>query len=270
MTACAENGKVEKLTEVLQLVNHKKFDKDKFSGWLFTAHATGEITRLEYHDLFNKMEKNLHHSCTDRELQNVMKRMDWRTLGEFALTIYDNTKREKLLAETWVDMCQAQGLFESAVLQDNGMANNGRIMFALKSINHEPDFKITIIDSDFEIPTGLNKLEVKYCPSDKFLTYKEADLKSYISKNSYVLTVMGENKMLGANGNPNADDKFVVDDLNISTWIIMTPDMMRDMLNEIPVRSFQGYMGNKPSIRLYRDDQPKFSEYFTVRNWNKA
>jgi len=268
MPVCT-NEKYEKLLKSIRLVKEHKLDKDKFSRWLFTAYIQNHISRREYHDLFNELEKNLHHFCDTRELSNIMKRMDWRTLGEFALTIYDNTKREKILAESWVDICTKKHLFEQATLEDNGMSNNGIVMFGLRGVNHEPDFKITVIDSNLpDLPTGVNKLEVKYCPSSAFLTYKEADLKSYISKDSYVLTVMGENKMLGANGNPDSEDDFTVDKLNIVWWSMMSPATMRQMLTDLPVRCYYGYMGNKPCVRLYKNEHPRFDDFFTLQAWH--
>jgi hypothetical protein len=267
MQAVAEKGNYNKLLKGVKLVTEKKLDPDKFSKWLFTAYKLNEISRREYHDLFSELEKNLHHFLDDCELNNVLKRMDWRTLGEFALMVYDNTRRERLLVDAWVEMCKAKGLFSNAVLCDNGMANDGVVMFSLKFVNHEPDFVITLQDSSIEIPDGVNKLEVKYCPSSRFLTYKAKDLESCIRKKSYVLTVMGENKMLGANGNPDADDSFDVDALNISAWTIMTPEGMSYMLENLPVRRYEGYMGNKPAVRVYRDESPNYKDFFEMRNW---
>jgi len=264
---CVENSNYEKLTKAIKLVNEQKIDKDRFSSWLFIAYKANHISRREYHDLFNELEKNLHHFCNDRELNNVVKRMDWRTLGEFALMIYDNTRREKILAEAWVEMCKKQNLLTAAVLRDNGMANNGQLVFGLSGVNHEPDYKIGLEGSNFEIPSGTHKLEIKYSPSSIFLTYKAKDLESYIQRNAYVLTIMGENRMLGANGKPEAEDTFDITDLGLSWWAVMTPTIMKKMLHDLPVKRFQGYMGNKPSVRLYRDASPNFKDYFEMRNW---
>ena len=194
--------------------------------------------------------------------------MDWRTLGEFALTIYDNTKREKILTDSWLEMCQQSGLLGEVTLKDNGMSNNGLIIFALKWVTHEPDFEATVKDSSIpELPNGIHKLEIKYCPTNRFLTYKAKDLESYCRQKAYVLTVMGENRMVGANGNPDIEDEFDVKNLNISDWTILTPKIMSKMLEVLPIKSYEGYMGNKPSIRVYRDESPNFSDFFEVRKW---
>jgi len=268
MQQCVTTNNYDKLAKAMRLVNERKLDKDKFSRWLFTAYNKGDITRREYHDLFTELEKNLHNFCDSRELNNVLKRMDWRTLGEFALMIFDNTIREKILTDAWVEMCESSGLLGSAMLADNGMSNNGLIIFSLKFVNHDSDFIIKVEGSQLEeMPDGEHKLEVKYCPTDRFLTYKARDLESYVRQKSLVLTVMGENKMFGANGNPDVEDSFSVDDLKISGWSLMTPKAMSQMLHTLPVKRYEGYMGNKPSVRVYRDDSPNYRDYFVVRKW---
>ena len=262
-------GNLKQLRKILTSVIDKKYDHDRFSLGLYQAYKSKFISRREYHDLFNEMEKSLHKFLSDGDLSNIMRRMDWRTLGEFALTIYDSTARESLLTKAWAAGCLERGLGVIS-LKDNGMDNEGKIAFKRQYVSHKADFLVTIENSKLAIPDGTHAVDIKYCPSSYFLTYKVADLESYIKDKAYILTFLDENKMLGANGNPDANDDISIEDIEIGQWGILTPDAMKKMLERLPQERYgQKYNGNKPSVRLHRDKEPMFNQYFDIQNWKE-
>lgn len=259
-----------KLESVVKLVANKKFNADKASELFHAAYSTGEITRMEFHDLYDMMEKNLHHFLKDKELANVLKRMDNRTLGEFALKIYDNTLRERILAEAWLNAVKDRGLVKTMKLKDHGMDNRGTIVFSLDKINHQSDFIAVTTGSKIAIPDGEHPLEMKYCPTDYRLHFKAQDLTAYAKSKSYALIIMGKRSMVGSNGDPTQEYQMDVSDLNLCSWGILTPECIRVMLETLPVCRYDGYMGNKPCIRVCKDadrSHPSYSEFMEIQNW---
>ncbi len=261
----------EKLYRVVKLVTNKKMHHDKASELFYTAYHTNEITRLEFHNLYNELEKQLHNFLNDKELSNILKRMDNRTLGEFALKIYDNTLRERILADAWVEACKSRDLVKTMKLKDNGMDNRGTILFSMDRLSHKSDFMATTEGSKLPIPDGQHPLEMKYCPTDTRLHFKVQDLKSYCDTGSYALIIMGKKSMIGSNGNPMQEFQMNVSELNLCSWGILTPTKIKEMLDTLPACRYDGYMGNKPCIRVCKSEEknhPSYSKYMTIENWD--
>lgn len=260
----------EKLYKVVKLVTNRKMDPDKASELFYTAYHLNEISRLEFYNLYNELEKHLHNFLTNPELANILKRMDQRTLGEFALKIYDNTLRERILAEAWINSCKSRNLVKTMKLKDNGMDNRGTILFKIEHLSHKSDFMAITEGSKLAIPDGTHPLEMKYCPTDTRLHFKEKDLISYRNTKSYALIIMGKKSMIGSNGNPTEEFQMNISDLKLCSWGILTPEKISEMLNTLPSCIYDGYMGRKPCIRVCKSEEknhPSYSKYMQVETW---
>lgn len=253
-------------------------DAEQFSRRCFNALRTKEITRSDYFDLFDLVypkvtEKNVLEGHERSSIQNRVDRNrdSQRTLGQFALGIYDNTLRERILIEAWRDRLKQCGQVEDIDIQDHGMSNDGMIHFSKAEVNPKADFKIKTTGSKLkDVPNGEMLVEVKFCPSQKYLHFKESDFRCYAEAGASVLIFIG-NDMYGGNGNPKWD--MEVADLRLEEWGFIAHDAVQDMLKKeefITRYNARGQvmMGGKPCVRLNRNQQfPRITQYVYLYNW---
>lgn len=252
-------------------------DADQFSKRCFNALRTREIGRKDYYDLFDQLWPKVKENgvLQYHELSSIRNRVDRKSergLGGFALGIYDNTIRERILIEGWRDRLIAAGKVEGIEISDHGMANDGMIHFSKADINAKADFKIAVTGSKLaDIPNGEMLVEVKFCPSQKYLHFKHGDFSAYAADGTNVLIFIGNDRMIGANGNPNWD--IDITDLNLEEWGLITTASVKDILmNESfkERRNARGdlMMGGKDCVRLNRDNTfPRITKYVFLYNW---
>lgn len=252
-------------------------DADTFSRRCFNALRTKEITRSDYYDLFDKLDEKVREYgvLAENDRRSIVNRVDktsGRKLGQFALGIYDNTLRERILIEAWRDRLKQCGQVEDIDIQDYGMSNDGMIHFSKADINPKADFKINTTGSKLkDVPNGEMLVEVKFCPSQKYLHFKKCDFDCYAEAGVNVLIFIGNDQMYGGNGNPKWD--MEVADLRLEEWGLIAPDAVKDMLHKetfMPRSNARGQpmMGGKPCVRLNRNQQfPRITQYVYLYNW---
>ncbi len=145
------------------------------SDRIFNDMEAGKISRVEFYSKYNE----LYLEIPDDLRKSLKRRMDFkknnrgRCLGQFALDIYDSTKREKLLVLAWGEMVLETRQLKSLVIRNSGADNTGRLL--IDSNNGKPDYEIEY-EAFHRLP-GLGKyrkrsLEVKFTGQLKKLTYK--------------------------------------------------------------------------------------------------
>jgi hypothetical protein len=213
-----------------------KTDVDATSRELHACLASGLISRDAYREAFDA----LYDEVPQRFRRAIDGRRDRRSLGEFALDIYDTTRRERELIADWNERNHL--LFRVECL---GSDDAGIVVFDPRNLSSNADYRVSCGGSSY-------KLEVKFCPTLAKLTYKVKDLRAYIMADAYVLTVMYDRRALGE----------VVDPARLR-WTLMTPAIMKRLLDEIPVRN-HWEMGRKPSVQILAKD---FGNYVEVNPW---
>jgi hypothetical protein len=209
---------------------------DAASRELHSHLASGVISRDEYKEAFD----SLYDQVPQRFLRAIDGRKDRRSLGEFALELYDATLREKTLISQWNERNNLKLTIECLGSDDAGV-----VIFDPKNLSSQADYRVTCGGSSY-------KLEIKFCPTLAKLTYKVKDLRAYILAEAYVLTIMYDRRSLGETIDPSR--------LN---WTLMTPAIMKRLLDEVPVRN-HWEMGRKPSIQILAKD---FDRYIEVNPW---
>jgi hypothetical protein len=236
------------------------------SDQIFNDLESGKITRQDFYNSYN----NLYASMPDELRNKIKRRMDWgpgrkgRCMGQFALTIYDNTHREKLLIEAWGEMMLTAKNFKSLVIRNTGADNTGRVL--IEGSTDKPDYEIEY--TTHLVTPGLGKkrkrsLEVKFTGQSHKLTYKVKDLENYIKSDSLVLTIISEG-MIGPNGDPDSNLPLYIDDSRLR-WFILNPAVITKLLKCLPVNN-RYEMGNKPCIQLTKTD---FDKYLSIMKWGK-
>jgi hypothetical protein len=266
-------------------------DYQAASDLIFEDLEAGRITRREFYNRYN----DLFDKIPEKQRLNLKRRMDFgrgregRCLGQFALTIYDNTKREKLLVDSWLDylmrdaMVKQLGIFKCgeyklAAVHCSGVDNSGKLLidsrngkpdYTLEYLAYEPSYenRHTLKPGEFPELKILKKgLEVKFTGHAHLnkLTYKVADIKSYIKNQALVLTIISDG-MVGPNGDPDNNSPLVLDASKLK-WFIMEPSLMERLLESIPIRDYRE-MGWKPAIQLLKADFPK---YLDIKDWSQV
>lgn len=206
---------------------------------------SGEITRSSYFTQINAL------AAVHTEIANKFRyRKDQRSLGHFALQLYDNTLRERfLLDQAWPQIAR-----EGDSIENLGVQNDGRLVLNPQGKNLNLDFKVV------NASLGDYPLEVKYCPTQKMMTYKVDDLANYLSTPcSKVLTVATTGQMVGSNGNPDRDVVFRLPPYSFFT--LMDHDAIGRLLAIGENGNHVGF-GGKPTIRIY---ERKFSQVFEIQ-----
>lgn len=230
------------------------------SDEIFRNLEAGKISRREFYNRYNE----LYATIPEEKRKGLKRRMDCqrgkkgRCLGQFALDIYDTTKREKVLVQAWGQMVLECRLFLSLTIRNTGVENSGRLL--IDSNNGKPDYEIEY--QTHHSPLVRHRgLEVKFTGQLKKLTYKTEDLNSYIRDDALMLTIISDG-MVGPNGNPDRDSPLYLDNAKLS-WCVMNPTVMRRLLREFPiVHRFE--MGNKACIQLQKTD---FEKYIQIKKW---
>lgn len=238
-------------------------DYQTLSDEIFYDLEAGRITRREFYDRYNELFDKIPEDAK----KNLKRRMDFgfgrqgRTLGQFALSLYDNTKREALLVYSWAEMINIT-MKTGVTLSNLGVENSGRLL--INSRDGKPDYLMEVNK------TGCigNKehytkrpLEVKFTGQLKKLTYKVKDLESYIKNNALVLTIISDG-MVGPNGDPDDNSPLAIDASKLQ-WFTMNPKLMQGLLENIPIRDYRE-MGWKPAIQLLKVD---FPNYLEIKEW---
>lgn len=212
----------------------------------FTASQT-PLTRVGYVKQINA----LWNAIDPKHRPSLQRRKDKRSLGEFALQVYDCTIREKFLLTEWLKSLGREGV----KVEDYGVANDGRLILDENSDRGRPDYRLTSVK-------GTWKLEVKFCPVQYKLTFKVCDLKSYARADALVLLIMGETRMIGPNGDPNSSKPLAVPEG--LRWCLFGRKTIRRMLKELPVKLHKE-VGGKPSIQLRGGD---IARLLNPKEWN--
>lgn len=219
---------------------------------LFNLLENNKITRQEYVDRLNKLAPDV----PSQYKRSVDRRRDSRTLGEFALQVYDNTKREKFLIEQW---CGQWPDKEYGII-DHGIANNGCLILDTSKCKSVSDYKLYVWKGgNHGYESSL--LEIKFCPCQWKLTYKQADFAAYLREESLILTIMGDTRMLGPNGDPDNNQPLQLP--AGLQWILMGASEINHIMEKIPVRMHRE-VGYKPSYQLFKASFPQFVK---VENW---
>jgi hypothetical protein len=214
----------------------------------YAALASGEISRQSYFRQINAL-------ADDPEIAGRFRyRKDQRSLGHFALTLYDNTLRERFLLDAAWPYISREG--DRAV--DLGVNNDGRLVLRPDGKNRNLDFLVR------NEALGDYPLEVKYCPTQRFLTYKIDDLSNYLdTPDARVLTVAVANGMVGSNGNPDRDVAFALPPYSFFT--LMDHEAIRRLIQTGESGNHAGF-GGKPTVRIY---QRQFHKAFTINAFEK-
>lgn len=269
-------NKINVISNTIQNIKNTA-DADQFSRRCFNALRTKEINRSDYYNLFNQLDHKIRQYgiLSENDRRSIINRVDkasGRKLGEFALGIYDNTLRERILIEAWKDRLIKSGNVEKIDISDYGMANDGMIYFSKQNINPKADFKITVSGSKIEkIPNKEMFIEVKFCPSQQYLHFKKGDFECYAKDNVNILIFIGNDQMFGGNGNPKWD--MQVSDFKLEEWGLITNNSIHDILNkevftERHNARGQLMMGGKDCVRLNRNNQsPRITDYVELYKW---
>lgn len=246
--------------QLLQMTKFQQLIDDCFAT--FSNSAKGIADRTAF---YTEME-SIYEKMPDEIKQKFAWRMDrfvgvGRSFGSFALSIYDSTRRERLLVEAWTKEIKDCGNYAIMEFKDAGSDNSGKIYIQAPK-RCGADYSIQCLGSGF-LETGIHFIELKYAPTSKKLTYKVADLELYAKRNESVLTIIGENKMVGPNGDPLkptlSPNAICLDNFQ---WCFFTPAIINTLLT-LPVKKCYE-MGGKPCIQL---QQSEFSKYFEVRSF---
>lgn len=204
----------------------------------------GAIDRSAYIEaidaLYPQIPKNLR--------ADVDRRRDRRTLGEFALHIYDSTAREAFLVREWAALLYGLGLR----LVDNGVGNSGRLVLDTAGRGGEPDFVL-------RFPERSYRLEVKFGPTPRFVTYKVDDLVNYTQRDdTVVLTILGDGR-----------DPTVATQSAVPAglyWFLMDRARIRRLLSRGEIGTHKGF-GGKETVRL---EASRFEDVFGgLRAWEE-
>lgn len=227
---------------------------------IFDDLKAGNISRLEFCQSYDALFTQI----PEKDRKNLERRMDktngfkGRSLGKFALTIYDSTLREAQLIDAWVSMMLEKGEFTELYIENAGIDNSGLLLIGVYST--KADFVIYSKGGKI-LPDGQHQIEIKFCPTLKKVTYKVDNLVNYVNQNTYVLTIISDGQV-GGNGNPAHDGRieFSADKF---AWVIFSPLLIQRMLDEIP-HEHKFELGNKLCVQLLKKD---FSKYFTIQGF---
>lgn len=207
---------------------------------------SGEWTREKYVEQINYLWCGIH----PEDRKSLQRRKDRRTLGEFALQVYDSSMREKFLITEWLKILGR----EDVRIEDYGIANDGRIIMDPDGEQGKPDYRI-ISDK------GVFKFEVKFCPTAAKLTFKSGDLHSYIDHDATVLIIMANMAMIGPNGFAHVEKPLEVP--AGTKWTLLFKETCKKMLLELPVVQYRE-IGYKRGVQLKKHNMHKFIK---VRDW---
>lgn len=207
---------------------------DAFALDLFNALENKEISKNLYKYLLDEFE----HQNADFVRSTSGYRLDRRSLGQFALGIYENMFVERAIAELWFKKHRKKHWSSAKALEKSGIANDGRLVFERgdKSAFKTPDYIIQ--------PLGIF-VDVKHCCCLHKATYKVADLEHYIDVGAYVLT---------------GHYKYPFAKSNLEFYTLMSPEDQQKILDAAKeIRANREY-GGKRAVQLENCPDEKFKE----------
>ena len=225
-----------------------------------TQHKFDEVfARLKHHQIgrpeFVDCINQLHAQIRDPQIRaNLDRRRDHRSLGEFALMIYDNTRREHFLIERWV-----QTFAPHYRILHQGLDQSGRLVLQPPPGRSQPDYRLHGQGETLS-------LELKFAPSLKYLTWKVADLTAYCDypDDLLILTLITPRLMVGSNGNQTCHWEFrLPPEIH---WLTLNQDQCQQLLRRGERGHHSGF-GGKATIRIYPD---QFVKFFQIRVWKNT
>lgn len=219
--------------------------------------------RLWFYQEMNTLFDNF---CVESQTK-LRRRMDWsknnkgRTLGEFALCIYDGTIRERFLIDLWGDAIKKAGNYSVMNISDAGSDNTGKV-YILQQNSRGADYIVSCVGKGV-LADGVHSIEMKFAPSNKKLTYKVADLKNYYNRSESILTIIGDNSGIGPNGKTHLNT-LKKEEINLKDfqWCFFGPDTIEKLLM-LPTK-IEYTMGGKECVRIMNKE---FSNYFDLRGF---
>jgi hypothetical protein len=207
------------MTQIKETQPNELFDK--FRKSTIEAVTSGKMSRegyLKFWDEFNQKHPDF---CK----KNFYRR-DFRSLGQFALDLYENAADEANNFDKWFHT-HGSKYFKSKKYENFGAEASGMLLYKEDNQRGNPDF---ILSDGTKIEYKLN-----YATCRKG-TYKVADLRSYLEHGCYVLT------------------EFIIKDHNYG-YVLMSPDEIKRIMDavkeqKIEVFNFRG-MGYKPAVQFY-------------------
>lgn len=180
-----------------------------------------------YEFILNKVYEKLSSKFRDQ----FTYRKDNRTLGQFGIDLYNGHLIERQIADWWFKNFGKKYFGNQFTYECVGIDDTGTVLLENKTKNEmkSPDY---IINPDCIY------FEIKSNPCDWKITLKVADLKHYLSLNSYILIVC-------SNG------KFESIGKNCSCFILLSPSQYEKMMKESVILNNRFECGNKPCIQFY-------------------
>lgn len=194
---------------------------DKFRKSTIEAVTNKKMSPGGYLQFWNEFSEKHPEFC-----QKNFGRRDVRTLGQFALDLYENAAAETNNFDNWMQE-HWKKYFKTKKYASFGAEASGMLLYKEDNQRGNPDF---ILDDGTKIEYKLN-----YATCRK-ATYKIADLKSYLQHECYVLT------------------EFIIKNHNYG-YVLMTPEEIKNIMEaikneKIEVFNFRG-MGYKPAVQFY-------------------
>jgi len=183
--------------------------------------------KFPYEKILNDIEQK--HS---KEIAKSFKyRKDGRTLGQFALDMYNGHLMERRIAEWWFKSYGNKYFGKDLDYECVGIDDTGCILL---QTNSKEDMK----KPDYFIKNKNTYLEIKSNPCDWKITTKLADMKHYKSINSYILIACSKGKFESKGG-------------NCSCFILISPEQCENMIKDSVVLNDRFEVGNKPCIQFF-------------------
>lgn len=266
MTTVATASAYEDLVCMLPKVGGERgkvaIQEDDFAKLAHKAFRDKELSREEYRKLMNAFRSRISGYIDQRS--GLSAKLDRRTLGDFALWINDQTAREEFLMSSWADMALSVGLFKSIRYEEHGCDHLGRVLLYPSKQGKMADYKI-FVEGGKIIPDGEHLLEVKFDPSIKKFTLKQADVESYLQQKCYLLCVLTDSVMVGPNGKANAVEEYHLPK-GKTYWCLLSPEALKRLyLTGASNDRFE--MGGKRGIQL---TDREFGDVFLLEVWGEC
>jgi len=217
---------MDSLIKLSHIVSEEQIQR--LADTMFDLLSIGRISREEYKIVFNLVESR-HQTYVNRHMRGRVDYQNTRSLGEYALQIYNSTLSQQKEMEDWVQTYASKHFVGSPFcLFNNGIDNSGKLIIDLSGYSYQefkrPDYKLMGQESEYLI-------EYKDCPTDKKATYKVDDLTAYIAQNAWVLTV----------------HKFCRE---TRFYTLLSPAQQQNMLDKLSHGNYKE-VGYKPGVQMY-------------------
>lgn len=193
--------------------------------YLFKAYHKNN--KFPYSHIFDMIEKHYPKEVS----KHFRYRKDKRSLGDFAVDMYDGHLRERRIAEWWLQNYGEKYFSKNMSYECVGIDDTGCIL--LENGSRE-DMK----KPDYLIKNTNTYLEIKSNPCDWKITLKLSDINHYLGLNSYILIACSKGK-------------FETEGVNCSCFILLSPEQTKKMISDAAVLRDRFEVGNKPCIQFY-------------------